>query len=170
MQRNMCCPNRSHASEEKKSLHVLSIHIPCQRGHKMYLNMCWPKPSLTRENRKCISTCVEKTPPMAAGEKINHNLCWPNPSHACEYQKCIPTSDVQTHLMPVRTEKLSQNVLSKQIPCQRGHKIYLNMCRPNPSNASENTKCTSTCDEHTHHMPARAQNASQLVLTKPISR
>jgi hypothetical protein len=52
--------------------------------------------------------------------------------------------------MLVTTENVSQLVLIK------------------PAEASEDTKCISTCVDQTHLMPARTQNASQHVTTKPL--
>ena len=48
--------------------------------------------------------------------------------------------------------------LNKPLTCLRGHKIYRILYWPNPSHASENTKCISTYIEQTPPLPARKQN------------
>ena len=80
--------------------------------------------------------------------------------------------------MPVRTHNASQHVLKKPLICQRGHKIYLNMCWPNtrklarteihrlmcwpnPSHASEDTKYISRCVDYTPSMPEGTQHVFQ---------
>ena len=134
---------------------VLTKPIPCQQGHKMYLNLCWTNHPHVSENRKYISTCVDQTYPMPAQHlcwtkcqwrhKMYLNLCWPNNSDASEDTKCNSTCVNQTPSIPARTQNVSQLVLTKHFPCQRGHKMHLNMCRPILSHASEDTKCISTC-------------------------
>jgi len=60
---------------------------------------------------------------------------------------------------------LSQDVLTKSLPC---HKMHLNMCsatRPMPASSPEIHLKTF---DKTRSMPKRSQNASQLVLIKPI--
>ena len=44
-------------------------------------------------------------------------------------------------------------------------KLYLNLCWPNLFHISVATKCIITCP----HMPAKTQNVSQHVLTKPLA-
>ena len=96
------------------------------------------------------------------------NMCWPNSSHVTDETKCTSKCVDETHPMPARTRKASQNVLTKPVPCQREHKIYLNLCWTNLSHGNEDTKYISTCVEQTYLMPGRTQNISQLVLTKPL--
>jgi hypothetical protein len=149
----------------------LYMYLPCQRGHKMYLN-----PSNVSKDRKCISACVDQTPTMPArSQKASQHvstktqtchqeqrkylkLCWPNLPHACEETKCISTCVDQTPPMQARTQNISQLVLNKPIPCQRGHKMYHILSWLNPSHASEETKYISTCVNQTLHIPARTQN------------
>ena len=76
------------------------------------------------------------------------------------------------------TQNTSQHMLTKPLPWQRGHKMYINFCRPNLSHANDGTNCSSLCVEQTHHtpntshlnmcwpnpyMPRRTQDASQFV-------
>ena len=115
---------------------VLTKLIPCQRVHKMYRRMSWPIPTHASEITKSISTCFG-----------------------------------QTHNMPVRAQNISQHVLTKRKPCQRGQTMHIKMRWPNLSHASqdkkkhaslhvytkliptsEDTKCISTCVDHTHVM------------------
>jgi hypothetical protein len=96
------------------------------------------------------------------------NMCWPNPSHASEDVKSISTCVDETPPIPARTPNASQLVLIKTLPCQWGLKMYLNICWPNPSHASEDRKCNSTCVEQTPTMAARTQSVSQHVLTKSL--
>ena len=166
------------------SEHVLKKSIPCQRGHKICLNLCGPNLSLAWEDTEYISTCVDQTNLTTArtqnvsqvvltkhhscqpGPKMHLNLCWPDASHASEDPKCISTCVDQTPPMTARTQNASQHVLTKRLPCQRGNKTYLNMCWPNLSNDSEDTKYISSCVDQTPLMPARSQNVSQHLLTK----
>ena len=133
---NTCWPNPSHPIEDiicistcvdknhpmspktlNTSQHVLTKSHPLQREHKMNFNMCRTKLSHAR---------------------LNTNF-WPDPSHASENTKCIPSFVDQTHPMPARTQNVSQHVLTKPLPCQWGHEMYLNLCWPNLSHASEDT-------------------------------
>jgi hypothetical protein len=70
--------------------------------------------------------------------------------------------------MAVRTRNASQNLLTKTIPCQPGHNIYLNLCVSKHSHASEETICIKTCDNQTPTKPGRNQNAYRHVLSKPL--
>ena len=103
--------------------------VPYQRVHKIYLKMCWLNPSHTsRDIKKHL------------------NIFWPNPSHASENttsrasktqnvstsvaqthsmtakKKCISTCVHKTHPIPVRKQHVSEQVLTKFSPCQRGKK------------------------------------------------
>ena len=93
------------------------------------------------------------------------NMSCPYTSHASEGTKCISTCIEQTPPLPVRTQNAPQHVLNKPILCQRGIKMHLNMCCPNPSLANEDTKCISKCLDHNAFVPARTENISQRVLT-----
>ena len=70
--------------------------------------------------------------------------------------------------MPARTQNSSQHVLTKPIPCHRGHKMHLNMYCPNPYHAREDSKCISTCVYQNPTIPARAQNASPFVKIRTL--
>jgi hypothetical protein len=100
---------------------VLTNPIPCQLGHKMYINLYLLNHSNTSELTKCTSTSFEESPPLNRGHKIYLNLLDQNTP------------------MPGRNQNVSQYMLTKPLPCQRGHKIYFTMCRPIPSNANEDT-------------------------------
>ena len=122
------------------SLHVLSKPIPCLRGHKIYLNLCWPNPFiLQRKHRKHL------------------NLCWTYLSHASVDTKCITFDD---HTNPI--QNASQYVLTKRIPRERENKIYLKMCWQNPSHTREDTKCISKYVDHA------SEDRRCLVLAKRI--
>jgi hypothetical protein len=195
---NLCWPNSSLASEDKKcisssvdqtppmpaktqndSLHVLTKHIPCQGGHKMHFNMCWP----THPRPASTQIAYQENPTHASKD----NLCWPNPSHFSEDTKYIstcvdqnqphPREDTililtcveQSPLLLARTHKIYLNLCwPKPIPSQGEHNFYLNMCWPNSSNARWYIKCISTRYDQTHPMPARTLKVSHLVLIKPI--
>ena len=73
-----------------------------------------------------------------------------------------------TTSMPTMTQNISQLVLTKHIPCQRGQKINLHLCSPITSHASEYTKSISTCVDQPHSLPTSSQNSTQYVKTKPI--
>ena len=197
---NMCWPNRSHASEDKKWITTcidqmpsmpatklivsLNMHwtIPshsskvtkyiltcvdqtCQRGHKMYHNLCWTNTFRATVDTRCISTSQHLA--CQRGNKIYLNMCWANPSHASEDTESISTCVDQTPHISTRTEYASQHVFNKYIPCQRGLKIYLNLCWPNTFNASKDTCCISAYLDQTDPMTARTENESQHVFTKP---
>ena len=70
--------------------------------------------------------------------------------------------------MPSWTQNATQEVVSKSIPSQRGHKTPPNICWPNTSLASVDSKCISTCVYQTLHVPARTLNASQHFLAKSL--
>ena len=153
-----CVDHTHHITGKKQyvSQLVLTKPFPCQLGHKIPLNICWPNPSQASEDTKCISTCVNQTSPTS-----QHF-----PQHVC----------LKIHY---------QHVLTKRIRCQRAHIMHLKICWPNPINASKDTKrnstskpnsyyvswdtkCISTCGDQKCHMPARIQKVSQLVLTKTL--
>ena len=73
---------------QNESQHVLRKPIPWQRGNKMYLNLCWPKPSHASIETKCMSTVFSKHLPSQEWDKIYLTLLWPNISHASEVTKC----------------------------------------------------------------------------------
>ena len=84
-----------------------------------------------------------------------------------EITKCISTCVAQTPHMPKITQNVSHNVLTNHYhaPCQQAHNMHTNMSCTKPFNASEATSCISTCIDQTQSIPARTQNASQIVLT-----
>ena len=57
-------------------------------------------------------------------------------------------------------------MLTKNLPCERGLKIYLSIC--GPSHATEDKTCISTNVEQAPPMPARTLVVSQYVWTKSI--
>ena len=161
------------------SQHLLTKHISSRKGQKKCLNLCRINLSYAFEDTKFISTCVDQIHSMPErtlnvsqhvlrGRKMYHNQCWPNLSHACEDRKYISSCVDQTRPMFARELNVSQHVLPKPILSQRGHKMYLNICWPNPTHARGNRKCISTCVDLTYLMSARTQNLSQLELTKPL--
>ena len=136
----------------------------------MHLNKCWTNPSQASEEIKCISKCVDKTHPCQRVHIMHHNMCWTDPSYTSKDTKCLLTCVEREQT--ARIKNSFHHLLIKPLTCHRGHKIYLNMRLPNPSNASEDTICNSTCVDLPHPMPVRTQNISQLVLTKiiPVQR
>ena len=140
--------NITYTNEDTKSLTyqlVLAIHLPSQRVHKFYLNIGWPNPLHTSEETKCISNCV--------------------PANNTKYTS---TCDDQTPPIPARTQNISQLMLTQPFRFQRGHKMDINFDWSKPAHNSEDTKYISTCVEHTRPIPARTQNGSQILLTKPL--
>ena len=99
---------------------------------------------------------------------MHFDSCWPNPSIANMNTKCVSTCVDQTNPMPVRTQNVSEHVLTQPLKCQRGHKIHLTMCCPIPSYAWEDTKCPSTCVDETRNKPARTQIKSLFEVTKTV--
>jgi hypothetical protein len=61
--------------------------------------------------------------------------------HASTGTKSIATCGDQTHSIQERSEKVSQHALTKLMPCHRAQKMHINMCWPDPTHISENTKC-----------------------------
>ena len=123
---------------------VLTKPLPCLRGNEIYLKICLPNESHTREDTNCFSKYADQIPPMRARNIMHPNMCWPKPSYARKdtiyLNMCTPK------ISRARKEtKCSQQVLTKPHPCQRGHKIYFNSFRPNPNNASEEIICISKC-------------------------
>ena len=164
------------ARTQNVSQHVLTKPLPCQRGHKIYLDVCWQNPFLASKDTKCISTCVDQTlsmqattqnasPPMPArkrnvtlnvltkllscqqGHEIYLKLWWLNLSHMRDDIKCISTCVEKTPPITKRTQIVSLHVLTKHFPCQRGQKMYFNSCWRNPSHVSEDTNYISTLVE-----------------------
>ena len=81
---------------------------------------------------------------MSARTKIYLNMCWTNASHHSMDTKWVSTCVAQNPPKIETKQNVSQYVLTKII-CLRGHIIYLNLCWPNPSHISEDTKCISIC-------------------------
>ena len=184
---NMCWPNPPMPPRmQNVSQLKMTKPKPCQRGHKMHLNPFWRKKTLN------ISHLVLTKPlSCAQGDKMHLHLCSPNPLPCCEDTEYISTCDVKTlpckrrnvdqnpHF-PARSQNVSQHVFTKPFECQRGQKMYHNLCRKNPFHESEDkkgistfygknppnaggdTKCNSTSVDLTHAIPAWAQNVYQL--------
>ena len=110
----------------------------------MYLNMCWTNHPMTARTQNASQHVLTKPIPCQRGHKM--------------YLNCID----QTTPM---AQNVSQYVLTKPLQYQRWLKMYFKMCRPNASHPSEDTNCIYTCDDHTHHKPARTQKVSEQVLT-----
>jgi hypothetical protein len=106
-----------------------------------------PNPPYASEDTNSISICVEKIPHRPT---ITQNV----------------SEDMLTKHMygPARTESPSHPVFTKNLPYQRGRKMYLNSCLPspsirtynasqhfwpNPSHAGEDIICIPTCAIHT---------------------
>ena len=130
---NLCWSNHSHACEET-----------------MYLNLWWTIPYHACEEIKSISKCVDKTHPMPARTLNVSQLVLINPLSCRWGNKCISTCDQQTPPMPTSIQNASQQNAPPQ-----GNKISPKMCCPNPSEASEYTKWTSTWFDQTPPMPAK---------------
>ena len=178
MHNNLCWPNPTLASENIKCISTYVDQTPPMPGRtqdaSQLVDQTHPMPARTQN--VCQPVLIK--PILCKGiNKIHLNICWPNPSCASMIikciltlveEKCISTCVDQTHPMPSRTQNASQLVPSKSNPCQRLHKMHLNMCWPNPSHASEETKWISICDNQTNPRPASTQNAYLHVLTEPI--
>ena len=104
---NMYRPNSSNASE-------IAECLTCHRRHKMFLNMCWPNTSHSREYRKWISTCVYQTPHITAKTQnaSQHGLTL----QFQREQKWISACVKQSPPLPARTQNVLQNVLMKPLP------------------------------------------------------
>ena len=147
---NLCWPNPNHtATTQNVAQHELTEQFLCQQGQK-----CMLTPSHGIEDSKCITIVgrtqhkleraqnpSQYTPPMRAGTN-NFNMYWSNPTHSI-WDTCP-----RIH---ARTQSVSQYVMTQNILCQIGQKMFLNMCLPKPLT-----------------MPARTQCISQHELTKNI--
>ena len=138
-------PARTHNASQ----HVLTKPIPCQGGHKMYLNMRLPNPYYASEDTKCNSTYVDQTHPMPARTRTVSQLV---------LKKTPP--------MQAKTQYISQHVLTKTLWSQWGHKMHLNMRWPNLPNASKDTNSISKWVYQNPPMTVTKQNVSKNVLTK----
>ena len=139
----MCLPNPSHVGEHKKYLNLCWPNP----SHKMQLNMCWPNLSYVSKDKIHLDICSPNTSMPARtknssqhvlnnslicqrGHKLNLNMCWTNPANTNKGTKCISPWFDKNPQMPARTQNSSQHVLNKTLKCQRGHKMYLNLCWP----------------------------------------
>ena len=142
------------AMTQNVSQQMLSKSITCSEDTKS-ISTCFTKHTHANDDTKCISTCVDQTPPKPARSEnaTQHVLNKP-----ITYKRGYKIHQT------LRGHKMHLNKgLTKIIPCQRGRQMHLNMCRPNPSHACEDTKCISTCVDKTHLMLARTQNVSTCV-------
>jgi hypothetical protein len=65
----------------------------------------------------------------------------------------MSTSVDQTNIIPGRTQIVSQHILTKFPPCQRGKKIVSQQVINKTIDASEDTKCISTRVDQTPLLP-----------------
>ena len=117
---NFCWQYLSHDSEDTKYISTCveqnpldseekrckpSKPIPCQRGNKKYLYLCWTKPHSLSAKTYDFSKIVL------------------NKYHQCqrEHKIHVKTFVDQNHPMPAMTQKTSQHVLTKHLTCQRRH-------------------------------------------------
>jgi hypothetical protein len=133
MDLNLCLPNQSHASEDTicNSTDNLSHagedticisncvnqFLPCQEGHKLYVNLCLLNISHERQDTQYISTCVDQTHPLPA--RTQNVFQFDILSYASADTKCISTCVDQTPPKPARLENATQHVLTRPLPCQR---------------------------------------------------
>ena len=94
----------------------------------MYLSKCSQNPSLTARTINIPQHVLTKAIPFQLGHKMYLNMFCTNPTHASDDTNCISTLIYQFSPMSARTQNLSQHVLTKPNPCQRGLKMYLSMC------------------------------------------
>jgi len=103
-----------------------------------------------------------KAPPMPARTQYLSQLVLIKTNHTRE-----ETNVSQSQPMLPTAQIAPQHVFTKSLPCQRRHKMYLKLDKPNSSQAAR-TKYFSICVDQTHSMPSRTQNVSQIVLSKPL--
>ena len=142
---------------------MLTKPLPCQRGHKIYLTLCWQNISHAREDTKCSLICVDQGPKMAAWtHKIHLNMRWQNPSHDSEDTKCISTCVDQTPPLPVKTHIVSHHLLTKPLPFQRWQNESQHVLTK-PISCQREQKMISTSFDQTHHTPT----STIMHITKP---
>jgi hypothetical protein len=88
----------------------------------MHLNMFSPNRSHASDDTECISTCVAHPMPARTQNDSENVFAQTNPMAA-------KTQNASQHIyqnfpMPART----QTCVDNPIPCQREHKMHLNMC------------------------------------------
>ena len=157
--------------------HEITNSLPCQRGLKKHLNMCWPIAARKQNVSQLVVTethtmpakiwnssqhVLTKLKTFKRGHKVHLNLCWANHSHVSEYTKYISTSVDHAQPLAARKQYVSQLVLNKYLLTLWRDKIYLTLCCPNPSRSSEDTKYIPTCIDQT---PTMGRNVSQHVVT-----
>ena len=145
---------------------ALIKRIPWLWVHKLHRNICILNPSNASDYINCKSAYVDQAYPTPARIK-NCNSIPVDQNFTMLERKQIISQLVLN--MPANTQNASQLVLTKTLWCQRGQKRQLNMCWTNPSHASEDTNCFSTCVDQTHTKQVGTQNVSQHVFTKPLA-
>ena len=126
---NLCLPIHSHVSEytiyistyvdhthsmqarkQYVSQLVLNKLLLTLRIDKIYLTLCCPNTSRSSKDTKHISTCTDQNLPCQQWDEMYLNMLRPYLSHASN------------------AKNVSQHVMTKPIPCQRGYKMHLYMC------------------------------------------
>ena len=150
----------------------LSKPLPCQRGHKIYLNTWLPKISHANKDTKFIITCVDLTVTMLTRTQSSSQyvLTIPIPCQR-RHKKYISKNFEKSHLMPTKTQYATPIAFTKPISCQLRHNIYFNLCwhylsaaswqnfpqnlLTRPPQVSENGKCILNCVDQTPPTPTR---------------
>ena len=135
-------PARKQNASQLASKHIKSISTRVCQAPPM-IDLFWQNPSYDSEHKKFIYTCVDQNQPWIARTRFltcfDHTTRMPaitqNP-----YQHVFQIPPHATE-----TQNAYKHALTKPLPCQRAHKKHLNMCWRNPTHASEETKCISTC-------------------------
>jgi len=154
---NLCSPNISHASEHIKCISTCVEQTDSILERKIYISTCveqtYPMGGRTRyisqlvltnishssDDKKCISACQQgkvmhlkvcsPKPLLCQHEhKFYLNMCSPNNSNANEDSTCISTYLDQTQTMPVRTQNISQHVLTKSSHASQDKKCISKVC------------------------------------------
>ena len=102
---------------ENVSQHVLSKPIPCQRGHKMYLNLCGQTPPMPARTQNVSQTVLRKRLSFQQERKRRLNFCWQNTTHVSDDRKCISTCKKQTPPIYAWVKHAYGHVLTEHIPC-----------------------------------------------------
>ena len=151
-----------------------SQHVLTNMPAKTKLIVCWPNSFHESQETNCISTCVDliypkpaktqnsikhvlkkKPLPMAVSTQNVSQFVLTKPCHARTDRKSVATYVDQMPPVLAITKIISPLVLTKFLPCKRGHRMYPNLSWLNSSYAREDTKWILKYAAQGLNMPAR---------------
>ena len=94
----------------------------------MQLNLCLPNTCHASKDTKGISFFDNQTPSIPTRTQNVTQLLFKNPSHVSEDTNCTSICDDPFVFPFMGRQKCISVVLTKSVPCQREHKMHLNLC------------------------------------------